>query len=281
MPSVNDDIAFVVMAAGLGSRYGGVKQLETFGNGHLTIAEWNMTHAIEAGFKKFYFIINDKTAEIFHRRLKKFLPTGCSFDLIYQKKEEQLVKFCNRKKPWGTAHAVMCCQGVISCNFCVTNADDLYGRDAIFRVAEFLKSLERKSKTFANVAYLLPETLSGNGSVSRGLIRTDGNFYLKEIVETHGLNSKTLDEGAVDRDSVVSMNLWGFTPEIFKPLGKWWDEFKKNIADAAIDEFGLPDVINAMVGRGECEVKVLKTISKWLGITHAEDKFSVEKFLNG
>ncbi|MDR2603181.1 MAG: hypothetical protein LBC11_01295 [Puniceicoccales bacterium] len=275
-----EEIAFVVMAAGIGSRYDGIKQLETFGKSKLTIAEYNMQYAIDAGFRQFYFVIDDKFAEIFHRRLKDFLPPNCKFELIYQKKEESLAKFCNRKKPWGTAHAIMCCGQAVRCNFCVTNADDLYGHDAIFRMAEFLRSTGKKSKTFANVAYALSDTLSGNGTVSRGVLSIDGDSYLVSINEVHGLSMNANDGAVSSKDSLVSMNLWGFTPEVFKLLEEGWRGFKQNISDIASDEFGISNFIDSTVKGGQCRVKILNTSSKWHGITYKTDRAPVEKMLS-
>ncbi|MDR2778753.1 MAG: hypothetical protein LBB16_00485 [Puniceicoccales bacterium] len=274
-----EEIAFVVMAAGIGSRYNGKKQLETFGKRNRTIAEYNMQHAIDIGFRQFYFVINDKFAEIFHGRLKNFLPSDCQFGLVYQKKEESLTKFCNREKPWGTGHAIMCCEQAIHCNFCVTNADDLYGYDAILRIAEFLRSSEKKSRTFANVAYFLLETLSRNGTVSRGVLSIDKNSYLTSINEMHGLNIGACDGTILPNDSLVSMNLWGFTPAVFKLLQEGWYNFRQDISDRASDEFGLSKFINSAVQENKCRVKVFNTSSKWCGITYRTDKALVEKIL--
>ncbi|MDR2776990.1 MAG: hypothetical protein LBB17_03030 [Puniceicoccales bacterium] len=275
-----EEIAFMVMAAGIGSRYNGIKQLATFGKSKLTIAEYNMQHAIDAGFRRIYFVIDDQFAEIFHGRLKNFLPPNCKFELIYQKKEESLSKFCNRQKPWGTAHAIMCCSRIVRCNFCVTNADDLYGYDAISRIAEFLRSAEKKSQTFANVAYALSETLSGNGTVSRGVLSIDGDSYLTSIDEVHELAMDAYGEALPSKNSLVSMNLWGFTPEVFKLLEEGWRKFKQNILDVANDEFGISNFINLAVKGGQCRVKILNTSSKWYGVTYQTDRALVEKILS-
>ncbi|MDR2737365.1 MAG: hypothetical protein LBB18_00270 [Puniceicoccales bacterium] len=279
MRLMSEEVAFVVMAAGMGSRYNGIKQLESFGADGLTIAEYNIRHALAAGCKKFYFIVNDGCAEMFHRRLKNFLPSDCTFSLIYQRKEEALAKFCNRSKPWGTAHAVMCCSGIVGCNFCVTNADDLYGRDAILRAIEFLRSTEKDRTTFANVAYALAETLSDWGSVSRGVIAVGGDSKLRSIDEVLGVSFATMDKLNLSKDSMVSMNLWGFTPEVFKLLLQSWKEFRKNISDAVNDEFGLPFFINSAIKLGKCSVEILRTTSKWHGITYKTDVASLEEAL--
>ncbi|MDR1413401.1 MAG: hypothetical protein LBI56_00470 [Puniceicoccales bacterium] len=276
---MSDEIAFAVMAAGIGSRYNGNKQLQTFGRNSLTIAEYNMQHALQVGFRRFYFIVNDKLADLFHGRLKNFLPSDCTFGLVYQKNEKHLLKFCHREKPWGTAHAVMCCEKAIDCNFCVTNADDLYGCDAISRVADFLISTDKTSPTFANVAYKLSETLSGNGTVSRGIITADANSHLRSIDEAHGLNADALNIAKISGGSLVSMNLWGFTPKVFKLLRNGWAEFQKNIHSLESDEFQLPTAINSALKSSSCEVKVFETKSKWTGVTYRTDNELLEKSL--
>jgi NDP-sugar pyrophosphorylase family protein len=272
---MDSEIAFVVMAAGVGSRYNGAKQLETFGAERLTIAEYNMRHALAAGCEKFYFVINEKLAEVFHRRLKNFLPKNCTFSLIYQRKDPSLEKFCRREKPWGTAHAVMCCDGIVDCNFCVTNADDLYGHDAISRAIKFLQSTAPTTADFANVAYNLYGTLSDCGKVSRGVLVSEGDSQLKFIDEVHGIDA----DCGFPRTAMVSMNLWGFTAKVFPLLKESWSEFKKNIADVATDEFGLPFFINSAVSRGKCSVKILHTASEWHGITYRTDAALLEKAL--
>ncbi|MDR1432754.1 MAG: hypothetical protein LBI61_00195 [Puniceicoccales bacterium] len=276
---MNSEIAFVAMAAGIGRRYEGTKQLETFGKAGLTIAEYNMLHALDAGFTKFYFIVSEQLAEAFHRRLKNFLPGNCAFGLIYQKKEHELAKFSPRTKPWGTAHAVMCCASAVDCNFCVSNADDLYGRDAIFRAAEFLKSAATNAKAFANVAYKLSETLSESGAVSRGVMAVDKNSCLKSIGEVHRLSVDGVNTLKISKNSLVSMNLWCFTPKVFGLLKASWNEFKKNISNVSDDEFGLPFFANAAIGNGKCSVNVLQTTSKWYGVTYRADDKSMEKAL--
>ncbi|MDR3144293.1 MAG: hypothetical protein LBT64_02205 [Puniceicoccales bacterium] len=271
------EIAFVAMAAGIGKRYGGRKQLQTFGSDKFTIAEYNVQHAIEAGFEKFYFVVDGGIAEIFHRRLSDLLPSNCSLELIHQRSEEQLTKFYRREKPWGTAHAVMCCENAIGCNFCTTNADDLYGRDAIFKIAEFLRSADGGSSVFANVAYGLSETLSSGGTVSRGIITADGGF-LKSIGETHGICSGSIGKN-IPADAIVSMNLWGFTPEVFAMLRSCWKDFLKNVSALDVDEFGLPNFINSALKNGKCSVRILNTSSKWVGVTHKSDDGAVEDAL--
>ncbi|MDR1595644.1 MAG: hypothetical protein LBR91_01815 [Puniceicoccales bacterium] len=278
---MGSEVAFVVMAAGIGRRYGGngTKQLRTFGKRGLTISEYNILYALDSGFERFYFVVADEFAEIFHRRLKNFLPSGCTFDLIYQKKENKLLKFCRRYKPWGTAHAVMCCGNAIDCNFAVTNGDDLYGSDAIFRAAEFLKSADTESATFANIAYTLSETLSAGGVVSRGVIIADENSRLLAIDEVGQLSGLALEKLHIERESPVSMNLWCFTPMVFPLLRHSWSEFSSKISDVTSDEFGLPFFINAAVKCGKCRVDVIRTASKWHGITYKTDDETMESIL--
>jgi hypothetical protein len=281
-------IAFVTMAAGVGSRYNGSKQLERFGRDGRTIAEYNLLWAVSAGFRDFFFIVDERAADAFHGRLTKILAPNCHFGLIYQRAERQLNRFCNRSKPWGTAHAILCCDGAIGCNFCVANADDLYGEDAINCAAEFLRSADEKAKKFANVAYKLSDTLSSSGAVSRGIIVADGDSVLS-IDEAHGIDGNALGASEIkiskDRaveiccDSPVSMNLWGFTPEIFPLLEVGWKVFKENIADFSADEFRLPTLINDCIKSGSCAVSMLQTKSRWCGVTYRSDREVIEQFL--
>ena len=277
---VKNEMAFLVMAAGMGSRYNGLKQLKTFGKRNLTIAEYNMLSAIDSGFTKFFFIIDERFADVFDRRLRKFLPSDCRFGLIFQKKEKELVRFGNRLKPWGTGHAIFCCSKVINCNFCVTNADDLYGEDAISKVADFLKKTDPKSYKFANVAYQLDKTLSGGGTVSRGIIKSTDNKFIESILERTITNDNYSSEEGISPSSNVSMNLWAFTPKIFEIISREWEIFKKNIQNSETDEFYLPNAISHAITVNECRVEILKTSSQWHGVTYETDNALLENCLN-
>ncbi|MDR1256094.1 MAG: hypothetical protein LBJ94_04200 [Puniceicoccales bacterium] len=284
MGRMNSGITLVTMAAGSSSRYGTTKQLERFGARNLTIAEYNMLDAIEAGFTNFVFVVREQMADIFHRRLSNFIPSGFSFSLAYQRSEKNLCHYCKRLKPWGTGHALLSAKFALRNNFGLVNADDLYGRDAIGKLADFLKTADASSPTFANVGYRMEDTLSENGTVSRGVMNVDGDGNLINIVE-HGNVSqqggkiRSKDGTEISNDALVSMNLWGFTTKIFEILDKQWAVFTANISNPILDEFYLPSAVNTAMQSGECAVKILRTTSKWHGITYSSDKYTLEKFL--
>lgn len=269
---MNDDVTLVVMAAGLGSRYNGSKQLELFGPRQLTLAEYNIEHAIACGINNVVFVISEKYADIFDKRLRLFLPDSCSFQLVYQKDEIALCKYGHREKPWGTGHAIKCCDDVVKNNFCVINADDIYGNDAICNAIKFLKSTDEKSATFGNVVYKLSETISPNGSVSRGIIIADGFLNISKINEVHNISHDNIEEIGLSQNDFVSMNLWCFTPRIFKLLQDGWKEFCDNLNDPLSDEFGLSSFVGDCIQRKKCTVKAITTASKWYGVTYRDDK---------
>jgi UTP-glucose-1-phosphate uridylyltransferase len=277
---MNAGITLVTMAAGSSARYGAPKQLETFGKHNLTIAEYNTLDAISAGFTNFVFIVGEKMADVFHRRLTNLLSGNYTFSLVYQRREKELCKYCNRTKPWGTGHAVLSAKSAVRGNFGLGNADDLYGSDAMKVLANFLVAADESSTTFANVGYGVAETLSAAGTVSRGVMSVGGDGNLIQITERSVSRGDGTDF-AGDRDALVSMNLWGFTAEIFAALGRQWAQFTKNITNPTLDEFFLPSAIDAMVRNGECRVKVLRTSSRWHGLTYPGDRRELEKYFQG
>lgn len=276
---MNKDVTLVVMAAGLGSRYNGNKQLELFGPRQLTLAEYNIEHAIACGVNEVVFIVNEKHADIFDRRLREFLPGSCDFELVYQRSESALCKYGYREKPWGTGHAIKCCDGVISNNFCVINADDLYGNDAICNAIKFLKITDEKSATFGNVVYKLSETISPNGSVSRGIVIADGSLNISKINEVGNILHDNIEALGLSPNDFVSMNLWCFTPCIFKLLQDGWKEFCGNLNDPLSDEFGLSSFVGDCIQRNKCTVKAIPTTSKWYGVTYRDDKIILDDIL--
>lgn len=269
---MNEDVTLVVMAAGLGSRYNGSKQLELFGSRQLTLAEYNIEHAITCGINDVVLVINEKYADIFDKRLRDFLPSSCDFKLVYQEPESALCKYGYREKPWGTGHAIKCCDGVVNNNFCVINADDLYGYDAIFNAVRFLKSTDAKSMIFGNVVYKLSGTMSPNGAVSRGVIITDDALNISKINEVHNITCDNVHELGLSVNDFVSMNLWCFTPCIFKLLQDGWKYFCANLKDPLSDEFGLSSFVGDCIQQKKCTVKAIPTTSTWYGVTYRDDK---------
>lgn len=284
---MNKVLSLVVMAAGQGSRYGGLKQLDTFGKLNLTIAEYTILDAIAVGFNHFVFVVQASMVEVFTERLKKFLPKFCAFDVVVQKNPTE---FSSRKKPLGTGQAILCVKdSVFNGNFGVVNADDIYGKDSIESLARFLEKSDVNSSEFVNVGFELKNTLSENGTVSRGVMTVDENGKLLDVNEVtalkleEGLSIRGINEAGLpvvfSGKELVSMNLWGFTKNVFAMLSEEFDKFLTNINDKERDEFYLPSAINACMNSGKCQVVVARTSSKWCGLTYASDRENLNNIL--
>lgn len=275
-------MVLVILAAGMGSRYGGLKQLDVVGDNNESIIDFSLFDAIDAGFKKVVFIVRkdilDQAKEIYIPKLKDKVEV----EFVCQELDDIPTEFKenNRKKPWGTAHALLVAKDVIKNNFCVINADDFYGKDAFFKMADFLRSISNTSYSFSMIGYLIKNTLSENGSVSRGECVVDSNFYLKEVHERTSItriNNKIVyqennNEIHIDENTNVSMNFWGFTPEIFSEIEQQFHQFLKEKYLTEKEEFFLPLVVNSLLNRKKATVKVIETTSKWMGVTYKEDK---------
>lgn len=256
----------VVLAAGIGSRFaGGVKQLESVGPSGEVIMDYSIHDAIEAGFNRFVFIIRHDIQELFDRimgdRIRSIcLKKGIEVLCAYQEKENLPGGFvcpADRVKPWGTAHALLSCKGMLHGGFAVINADDYYGKDAYRRAAEFLDSLEEDSKgTCGLVCFRLGNTLSDHGGVTRGLCRTE-NGWLTHIRETKNIVStpigaEVLIDGALcvlDKDALVSMNMWGFTPDVLEKLEERFIEFLGENLHRPNSEFLISSEMGVLLSR--------------------------------
>ena len=274
----------VIMAAGLGSRFGsGIKQLEKVGPSGEIIMDYSIYDAVQAGFDKVVFIIRRDIKEAFDEtignRIKKFVDT----DYVYQELTELPGGFtcpADRKKPWGTGQAVLSCRGVVKEPFLVINADDFYGREPYKLIHEYLVNLNNTKAQYCMAGFSMGNTLSDNGKVTRGVCKVD-NGFLTGVEETYDLYLSGNEvvgatyEGAEVRvapATPVSMNMWGFTPDFLDVLeGKFVDFLKDNI-DQPKAEYLLPGVVGDMLKKNEATVKVLPTTAKWFGVTYAEDK---------
>lgn len=286
--------ALVVMAAGIGSRFGGgIKQLEPVGPNGEIIMDYSVYDAMEAGFDKVVFVIRKDLEkdfkEIIGNRIAKKVQVEYAFQEVEDIPKPYKTTFVERTKPWGTGQAILCCRDVVHEPFLVINADDYYGKEA-YQVA--YKELERVSGTagkadrlqISMVGFVLANTLSENGGVTRGICQVDENGMLSKIVETSGI-IKTADGAAVERDgkvmpvdvdSPVSMNMWGLTPEFFEILDKGFTEFLAGLdSDDLKSEYLLPTIIGGLLTEHKVAVKVLKSHDKWFGVTYKEDKESV------
>ena len=281
--------ALVIMAAGIGSRFGGgIKQLEPVGPNGEIIMDYSIRDAIEAGFDKVVFVIRKDLEkdfkEVIGDRIEKQIPVEYAFqelDDIPQKFQE---KFQGRTKPWGTGQAILACQGKVTEPFLVINADDFYGKEAYVEAYQYLKEKREVSgkEPICMVGFVLNNTLSENGGVTRGVCEVDENGHLTNIVETHNIIRKgdkaEAEDGAkeLELDVPVSMNMWGLQPEFLDILEKGFHEFLETTkADDLKAEYLLPTIIGGLLKEGRAEVTVLNSKDKWFGVTYKEDKESV------
>lgn len=278
------DITLVVLAAGIGSRYGaGIKQLESVGRQGEIIMDYSVHDAIAAGFNKIVFIINRKIEQDFYeiigRRMEeKFRALGVKWAYAFQETKDPPA---GRTKPWGTGQAVLSCKGILREPFAVINADDYYGREAFCRAYDFLANyVPGEKERYGMVGYILKNTLSENGGVTRGICTTDENGALVGIDETRGI-VKTADGAAaprgeemraLDAESLVSMNFWMFPPTFMERLEEGFPMFLAAMTDPVKDEFLLPVVVDDLLRAGRADVTVIPTEDSWFGITYKEDK---------
>lgn len=265
------------MAAGMGSRFGGMKQINPVGpNGELLI-DFSVYDAIKAGFSKIIFIIRKENEADFRRIIGDKLSKKTEVEYVYQ---DTSILPEGRKKPFGTGHAVLCCMERVNEPFAVINADDYYGADAFKQIYDHLKGA--KGTEFAMVAFDLKNTLTDNGTVSRGICELDGE-YLNSVTEITKIKDMHYTEDgeswiALPDDALASMNFWGFTPDFFPELKNDFDLFLKT-ADLQKDEFYLPFAADKLLKSGKATIKVLRSHDKWYGMTYREDIDSVKAAL--
>ena len=280
----------LLLAAGMGSRYGGLKQLDGLGPNGETIMDYSIYDAIKAGFGKIVFVIRKDFEDDFRQKvLSKYeghIPAEVCFQAM-DKLPEGFTVPEGRQKPWGTNHAVMMAKGLIHEPFCVINCDDFYNRDAYMVMGKFLSELPEGSKNrYSMVGFRVGNTLSENGTVARGICSKNNEGHLTEVVErteimrVDGKVCYKDEEGkwvAVEDNTPVSMNMWGFTPDYFEYSDEYFKEFlsdAKNMENLKA-EFFIPLVVNNLIHAGTATVKVLDTTSKWFGVTYAADHLLV------
>ncbi|MCP4294828.1 MAG: NTP transferase domain-containing protein [Proteobacteria bacterium] len=284
---IKKDPVLVILAGGMGSRYGGNKQLDGVGPHGETLMEYSLFDAKRAGFKEILFIIKREIEEIFKNQILKKFQSFTNISYLFQEVEDLPAGFSSpsdRVKPWGTGQAVLVAKKKIDSPFAVINADDFYGRGAFQVMYDYLKLREVNQKSFCLLTYCLVNTLSLNGSVNRGVCETK-NGNLTSIREVHDIHFSqgqlTYDDQAqgleVSTDSYVSMNFWGFTPAIFPLLEVEFCGFlQQNINDPK-SEFYIPSAVDAIRSSGQAAVEVLQTDETWMGVTYRGDKEVVEK----
>lgn len=283
----------LVLAAGMGSRYGSLKQMDGLGPGGETIMDYSVYDAIRAGFGKVVFVIRNSFADDFKTVFSKARYQG-KIEVEYVMQELDKIPSAfklnpERTKPWGTNHAVMMAAGVIKEPFAVINADDYYGRHAFEVLGKFLTGANGKQNDYCMVGYQLGKTLSELGAVSRGVCSADANGYLTTVVErthierTDGVIKFKDESGsmvAVDDKAIVSMNMWGFTPDYFMHSDKMFADFLREKGNDPKAEFFIPLVVNNLVASGTAKLKVLTTDSEWFGVTYQGDRPKVIEKLN-
>lgn len=273
----------LILAAGMGSRFGGLKQVEPVGPNGETILEYSIFDAIRAGFGKVVFVIRESFAADFKDRFESKLKGKIEIEYVYQeihKLPDGFVLPEGREKPWGTGHAILMAKEVIHEPFAAINADDFYGAEAYKVIADYLRNLTDSQK-YAMVGYQLNNTLSDFGSVSRGICVTNSNQQLTKITETHKIrqeNQKILCESETGETieltgkEAVSMNFWGFHPSLFVNIENQFIEFLKSNIHLPKSEFYIPFIVFEMILKGQASVDVLNADSPWFGVTYQEDK---------
>ena len=278
----------VVMAAGLGSRFGGIKQMTGVGPNNLFIIDYSVYDAIQAGFKKVVFIIRKDIYDDFRNTIGKRIENKIDVEYVFQDINDIPEGFSvpsDRVKPWGTGHAVLSARDVVDDNFVVINADDFYGRESFIKIADYLKNVDKSSKEYSMVSYKLINTMSDYGSVSRGICNVD-NGKLVDINERTNIVKKAgnlvyIDEGEhlIDKDALVSVNFWGFTPSMFEDAYKYFIEFFKSNSDLSKKEFYLPTIVKNSIEEGIASVSVLESESKFSGMTYKEDREELSRYI--
>ena len=280
----------LLLAAGMGSRYGGLKQLDGLGPNGETIMDYSIYDAIKAGFGKIVFVIRKDFEQDFREKILSKYEGHVPVELCFQSLDALPEGFTcpeGRVKPWGTNHAVLMAKDVIREPFCVINCDDFYNRDAFMVIGKFLADLPEGSQNrYAMVGFRVGNTLSENGTVARGICSKDSDECLTTVVErteimrVDGPVCYKDEQGqwvAVDDNTPVSMNIWGFTPDYFTHSEEYFKTFLSDPANMANPkaEFFIPLMVNKLINDGTATVKVLDTTSKWFGVTYAADRQSV------
>ncbi|MBQ7574033.1 MAG: nucleotidyltransferase [Clostridia bacterium] len=277
------DTTLVIMAAGIGSRFGGgIKQLEKFGPNGEIIMDYSIHDALKAGFNKVVFIIRKDIEKDFREIIGNRIEKICKVDYAYQELDDLPAGFKKpegRTKPWGTGQAVLSCKGKVNEPFIIINADDYYGKEAFKKVHDFLVSAEPKK--YCGAGFILKNTLSDNGGVTRGVCKVDEDMMLIDIVETSDIvktpTGAVAGDKEIDANSYVSMNMWGVTPEYIDLLEKGFIKFLSELKDGDIkSEFLVPIYMDELIKSGEVSVKMLETNDKWFGVTYKEDTQAVK-----
>ena len=281
-------MTLVILAAGMGSRYGGLKQIDPITDNGKFIIDFSVYDAIVSGFDRVVFVIKRENLDVFRETIGQRFESKIKVEYAFQDLNDIPEGFSvpeGRIKPWGTAHALLAARDIVDDNFAVINADDFYGRNAYELLSKHLSTAD--SKSFCMVGYRLENTLTENGTVARGICSVGDDGYLKDVTERTSIrragDMAAFDEDGVDTliplDSVASMNCWGFTPDIFGGIMDGLKVFLSNLSSAKDPkkaEYYLPFAVRELMDEGKCTVKVYKSDSSWYGVTYHEDKDNVK-----
>ena len=291
------DVTLVILAAGMGSRFGGLKQIEPLGPSDEFIIDYSVYDAIKAGFNKIVFIIKRENYELFKETIGKRVEPHIKVEYAFQELNNLPKGWdisSGRMKPLGTAHAVLCAKNFVNEPFAMINSDDFYGRDAFIKAYEYLSNTDNDSSKYGMIGYMVANTLTENGSVKRGVCEVDSNNYLKSITESkiekigNEIVASPLDGSdsfTVNSDDTVSMNFLLFTPSIFGYIEEGFSKFFiDNKEDLLTSEYLIPDVVSNLIKDGKASMKVIRTTASWHGVTYREDtpdvKNSIKKLVD-
>ena len=281
----------IVMAAGIGSRYGGLKQMDPVGPSGEIILDYSIYDALRSGFEHVVFVIRKDIESAFRDRVGKTIEQRCDTKYVIQSIDDVPVGFAvppNRLKPWGTGHAVFACRNAVHTPFAVINADDFYGRASYQTLSSYLHTSKDNDNyyEYCMVGYILKNTLTEHGHVARGVCTVDENAFLVNVREhTHiervsGKIKNQESDGTwtdLQENTIVSLNMWGFTPSLFEELKKRFPRFlKMNRENILKAEYFLPDIIGNLITEGKARAKVLETDERWFGVTYREDRERVK-----
>jgi len=281
----------VVMAAGIGSRYGGLKQIDPIGPNGEIIIDYSIYDALNAGFTNVVFIVRDKILKEFSARIGQKLERTCDVSYVIQRLDDLPTGYAipaGRTKPWGTAHAIYACRDIIDGSFAVINADDFYGRSAYRLLYDYLLRVHDQEGLYdyCMISYLLGNTLTKHGHVARGVCSVSNDGYLLDIherkqIKLFGGAPRFTEDGenwiSVSPDAPVSMNMWGFTGSILSELESRFERFLDAMSDPNKGEYLLPDVVGELITEKHARVKVLPTQEQWFGVTYREDRPRVQE----
>lgn len=284
------DITLVILAAGMGSRFGGLKQIEPMGPNGEFIIDYSVYDAIKAGFNKIVFLIKRENYDLFKETIGTRVEPYIKTEYAFQELNNLPLGYTlpsDRVKPLGTGHAVLCCKEKVHENFAMINSDDFYGRDAFIKAYEYLNRVDESSSEYGMIGYKVANTLTENGSVKRGVCNVDNNGYLTNLTESkvervnNEIIASPLDGSkafTVKDDDTVSMNFLLFTPSIFNYIEEGFPEFFDNNKDNLLTaEYLIPDVLSNLIKNNKASTKVIPTSANWYGVTYKEDTPGVKK----